>query len=192
MRRYRPLYIVIACTALVSTATSAAEQAPGETWKVSASFEAMGMTMPARTYELCLPKENPGEALQKKANEDKSCRTFDVVRSGNRVTGKMECKDRQAAMKGTFEVITEGNRIRTTFDGQTADGAVKMANDATRLGTPCQAERANLAAAGVDPSTVAAEAADAAAGSATGDRPTPPKSAVDKGKDLLNGLLGRP
>jgi hypothetical protein len=136
-----PLLLLLAVTAPgLAGAAAPADQVPGEKWRVAASVEAMGMSMPTQTHEVCLPKENPGDALQKHGNGDKTCRTYDVVQSGNRVTGKMDCKDGKSSISGTYEVITEGNHIRTTFNGQTPDGPVAMKNDATKLGTACMVE----------------------------------------------------
>ncbi len=130
---------IVAVLAATGAAIAAppAPKAAGEKWQLTVSFNAMGMSMPPRTQEVCLPKENPGEALQKQSAGDDSCRMYDVVHSGNRTTGKMECKGKDTSMSGRVEVITETDRIRSTFEGKMADGPVSIKNDARRVGAAC-------------------------------------------------------
>jgi hypothetical protein len=111
--------------------------ATGERWRVTASLEGRGMSMPATTSEACLPRDRPEEAMQQPLDDDASCRVSDLERKGNRSSGRFACERGRESIQGSFEVITESNRIRSTLQMTTPDGPMTIRNDATRLGTAC-------------------------------------------------------
>lgn len=132
------LVALILAAGLLPVGVVAQQAATGETWRVTASMEGRGMSMPASTSEACLPRDRPEEALQRPPEDDGTrCRFSDLERKGNRSSGRFACEGGRESMQGSFEVITEVNRIRSTMQMTTPDGPMTMRSDATRLGTAC-------------------------------------------------------
>jgi hypothetical protein len=110
---------------LVSVAQ--AQSATGEKWRVTSSMEAMGMSMPPRTSEICRQAGSDTPPV----SDDKSCQVSDMKRSGNTLTFKMHCTGRHAAdgtmtmtylgtdhYKGTMQMTADGQPVTMNYEGQ--------------------------------------------------------------------------
>lgn len=130
-------FLVAFLGAAGSLSAFAQQRQPGELWRQTVSVEADGMSMPARTMEICLPTIAPQAELRRPPQEGMSCRFYDLRDSGGRSSGKMDCKGDEGAMTGSFETLTEGNRVRSTVSLTGPEGRMTFRRDATRIGTSC-------------------------------------------------------
>ena len=137
---------LLAGIGLCSTAL-AQRSTPGEKWRVSVASEGMGMPMPGMTQEACLPIEKPEETLRQPGDDVAACRVLDLSQSGNRTSGRMECKDDESSFSATFETTTERNRIRSVISLVRPEGRMTIKQEAVRLGAPCTAQVYDAAAA---------------------------------------------
>jgi len=128
--------LVLLASAGAGSAVAQQRQA-GELWRQTVAVEADGMSMPARTMEICIGTTAPQADLRQLPQEDMSCRFYDLVESGGRSAGKMDCRSSEGPMTGSFETLTEGNRVRSTFNLSGPEGRMTFRRDATRIGTPC-------------------------------------------------------
>ena len=109
---------------------------PGEIWRVTSS--GAGPAPAGAAMEVCLPKENPEDALRlPPQDEDTVCRVLNGSRAGNRSTGRIECKDGGETLHGTFDVTSEPGRVRSTVTIEGMGLRMTVKNDAVRVGTPC-------------------------------------------------------
>jgi len=130
----------LACSALLAltllpVAAFAQKKVPGEMYRNTTSMEMMGMSMPGRTADMCVPV-GKAEALGRP--DDPSCRVYDTHNEGNRFTAKMSCTGKEP-MEGDMEIVTEGKTVRGLTHMKMKEGSGTMKFESTRLGTPCAA-----------------------------------------------------
>jgi hypothetical protein len=113
----------------------AQKKVPGEKWRQTVSMQMAGMSMPARTTEICAPVGKANEALTRP--EDSSCSVYDVKTSGNSYSARMKCTGSDA-MEGSIQTVSEGNTMHGTTTMKGKDGEMTMKFDSTRLGA-CEA-----------------------------------------------------
>ena len=126
---FKALGILLAsCVGLQSAAL--AQQGSGVRYKVTSKMEMAGMpfAMPARSMEVCGPKNAPADNL---VPRDKNCSVLDYRVVGNKSSFRMVCTGKDA-MTGTgeFEMLgakgyrgkmtmaTDGEQMVMNFDGQ--------------------------------------------------------------------------
>lgn len=136
--------LALACAGTLPGTALAQGRTPGEIWRVSSSGTGLGPGLGAgpapagAAMEVCLPKENPEDALSlPPQDEDTVCRVLNGTRAGNRSTGRIECKDGGETMRGTFDITSEPGRIRSTVTIEGMGLRMTLRNDAVRVGTPC-------------------------------------------------------
>jgi Protein of unknown function (DUF3617) len=138
--RTRILSAAALCLAVPGTQiTARADDKPaGELWRQTTSMEMAGMSMPARTFEVCVPPGKADEALSKPQGPGMgdNCSFQDAKREGNRFTAKFICTGKQP-MQGTVETTVEGGHIRTTMTMAMAGQQMTMKSDSQKVGTPC-------------------------------------------------------
>jgi hypothetical protein len=119
-----------------------AQAATGDKWRVTSSMQAMGMSMPGRTSEVC---RQPGSDSPP-VSDDKNCQMTNLSRSGNTQTIHMHCTGPHPAdgdmtitylgpdhYKGNMQVNADGQQMTMNYEGQ-------------KIG-PCDGQEANLQAA---------------------------------------------
>lgn len=141
MTSFRSLLLTATGTMLVAGASPVLAQkvVPGEKWRNTVSMEAMGMKMPARTTEACVPVGKANEALARPQGNDSQCEMYDVKQAGNRFSGKMRCTGNEP-LEGTIESETEGNRIKGRMTMTTRGQSMNMTYDGEKLGQACEAK----------------------------------------------------
>jgi len=122
--------------ALLPGAVFAQKKVPGEMWKQTTSMEMMGMSMPSRTSQMCVPVGKANEALSRPDNPN--CSVHDVKNAGNTFSAKMVCTGKDA-MEGDIETVSDGRTIKgvTHMKMQGGEGTIKF--ESTRIGTACEA-----------------------------------------------------
>jgi len=136
----------IACIAFAASVLSAAAfGATGEYWEVTTKMEMPGMpfAMPATTMKVCLP---PGGEKDPKRTQDKksNCEMTDVKTSGNKVSYKGKCVEKN----GTMNMEGENTHDRDSYHGtmhmtgrsQGQDMDMKMTSSGKRIGGSCDTE----------------------------------------------------
>lgn len=121
---------------LLPAAALAQKKVPGEMYRNTTSMEMMGMSMPGRTAEMCVPVGKANETLSRP--DDPNCRVYDTHSAGNRFTGKLSCTGSNA-MEGDMEIVTEGKTVKGVTHMRMKGGEGTMKFESTRLGTPCEA-----------------------------------------------------
>lgn len=133
----RILFVSVALIALPAVAAFAADGAtePGVRWKMTSKMNAMGMSMPSQTVEVCSPvsaKETPMPL-------DKGCEIVSRHSSGNTETAKFRCTGKDA-MEGTIETKHLGpDRYHSKMHMTSADGDMDGETDAEKLPGTCDA-----------------------------------------------------
>ena len=116
-----------------------ADDAPaGELWQATMTMEMVGMSMPPRTSQVCVPKGKAEEALSKPQGPGMgdNCSVQDAKHEGNKYSAKFLCTGKQS-VQGTVETIVEGDHAKTTMTMQMNGQILTMKNDSQKLGTAC-------------------------------------------------------
>ena len=119
-----------------ASATSAMAAGSDELWEMTTKVDMTGMSMPAMTEKVCLPKGagyKPG-----KVPHQKNCEMTDHKVSGNTTSWKMHCSGRDA-MDGSGEVIRSGNTLKGTMKMSSRDIQMTQVISGKRVGN-CQAK----------------------------------------------------
>ena len=131
------LAVTVAAASLLPGMAMAQKKVPGEKWKTTMSMEASGMSMPARTTEMCAPVGKAEEAMARPEG-DSNCSFYDMQRAGSKFTAKIRCTG-DTPMEGSMEVVSEGNTMRGTTRMKASGMDMTMKYESTRLGTACEA-----------------------------------------------------
>lgn len=131
------LAILPACAALLQSGANAQDKVPGEKWKVAVSMEMSGMSMPAKTMEVCAPVGKAAEAVSRPVGASQ-CNVTDMKKVGNTTSAKISCTGK-APMEGDFEQTVDGNRMHGVTHMKAAGMAMTMKYDSEKLGTACEA-----------------------------------------------------
>ena len=108
----------------------------GDQWEVTSKMTVEGMDMPmgAQTHTVCSPKEweEPPGGTSGPGGE---CTVYDVQRSGNKFTWKVNCAG-PPAMTGEGEIVRDGDSafagtVKFAMEG----GAMTMRMNGRRLGS---------------------------------------------------------
>jgi len=119
-----------------ASATSAMAAGSDELWEMTTKVDMTGMSMPAMTEKVCLPKETgykPG-----KVPHQKNCEMTDHKVSGDTTSWKMHCSGKDA-MDGSGEVIRRGNTLKGTMKMSSRGIQMTQVISGKRVGT-CQAK----------------------------------------------------
>lgn len=139
----KPLTAILAImTSLLSAAACAA---PGEYWEVTSKMEMPGMpfAMPATTIKVCVP---PGEEKDPRRMQDKksNCEFTDVKTSGNKVSYKGKCVEKDGTMnmegENTYERDGYHGVMHMTGKSHGRDMDMKMTSSSKRIGGSCDSE----------------------------------------------------
>jgi Protein of unknown function (DUF3617) len=131
------LALTVATTTLLPGVVLAQKKVPGEKWKTTVSMESAGMSMPARTTELCAPIGKAEESMAR-PDGNSNCSVYDTQRAGNKFSAKMRCTG-ETPMEGSMEMVTEGNTMRGTTRMKMQGMDMTMKYESTKLGTACEA-----------------------------------------------------
>jgi len=137
MKKRTILLALTAAATLLPGIALAQKKVPGEKWKVTVSMESAGMSMPARTTEVCAPIGKAEEAMAR-TDSNSNCTVYDTQRAGNKFSAKMRCTG-ETPMEGSMEMVTEGNTMRGTTKMKMQGMEMTMKHDSTKLGTACEA-----------------------------------------------------
>jgi hypothetical protein len=116
-----------------------ADEAPaGEMWQVTMTMEMAGMTMPARTTQVCVPKGKAQEALSRPQGPGMgdNCSIQDSSHDGSHYSAKFMCTGKQP-VQGTVETVFDGDHAKTTMSLQINGQTMTMKNDSQKVGTAC-------------------------------------------------------
>ncbi len=131
------LVLTLVAAALLPAAASAEDKVPGEKWKVAVSMEMAGMTMPARTMEICAPVGKAAEAVSRPEGSS-ACTVTDQKKVGNTTSAKISCTGK-TPMEGDFVQTVDGNRMHGVTNIKAGGMAMKMKYESEKLGTACEA-----------------------------------------------------
>jgi hypothetical protein len=131
------LVLTVAATTLLPGLALAQKKVPGEKWKTTVSMQSAGMSMPARTTEICAPVGKAEESMARPDNNS-NCSVYDTQRAGNKFSAKIRCTG-ETPMEGSMEMVTEGNTMRGTTNMKMSGMDMTMKYESTRLGTSCEA-----------------------------------------------------
>jgi hypothetical protein len=120
---------------LLAAPALAQKKVPGEKWRQTMSMEMAGMSMPARTVEMCAPVGKAQEAMSKP--DQGNCAVSNAVQSGNKYSADIHCTGRDA-MDGHVESEFDGKTMRSTMRMKNKDGEMTMKSESTKLGA-CEA-----------------------------------------------------
>lgn len=112
--------------------------APGEKWHVTVTMQAAGLSLPARTVDVCT---NPADRNSVPVSSDRNCQVYDVTRSGNTQSFKMRCTGRQQ-MDGSGEITYSGDHYQGRFNAATGGTSVAMTYEGQKLGS-CDGSEVN-------------------------------------------------
>lgn len=120
----------LACTLILTAAAFANE--PGEMWEITNSMEMSGMSMPARTNQVC-QAINPANRQVPGANDAEDCKLIDHKVVGSTTKWTASC--------GTGEITYDGNKsfhgvMNVNHDGE----RMTMKMSGRNLGTACDAD----------------------------------------------------
>jgi hypothetical protein len=141
--------LAAAALGLLAAPAISAAQGDDELWEMTTRMEMPGMpvAMPARTYQMCIPKGSQQDQTMPKDPES-DCKTVESKTSGNKTTFKMVCNGKNQ-MTMTGETIRTGDTIETkshmTFEGKRAK-EMTQTTTGKRVGT-CDAAQAEAEAA---------------------------------------------
>jgi hypothetical protein len=123
---------------LLAAASTASAWAAGsdELWEMTTKMDMPGMTMPAMTETVCLPKG--GSYKPGKVPHQKNCEVSDLKVSGDKTTWKVHCPGRDP-MNGNGEVTRTANTMKGMM--KLSSKEIQMSQDISgkRVGT-CQAK----------------------------------------------------
>lgn len=121
-----------------ATASTPAAGKTGEFWEMKQSMRMEGMSMPAMTNKVCVPKNPPSDKLVPKG--DDNCKTTSFKQSGNKVRYSMVCTGKDAMSgEGEFEQLgPDAYRGRTTL--HSSDGDMTMEFEGRKVGGACDPE----------------------------------------------------
>jgi len=110
----------------------------GETWQMSMTMEMAGMSMPAHTMQLCVPKGKAQETLSKPQGPGMgdNCTLQDATHDASHFSAKFMCTGKQP-VQGTVETVFEGDHAKSTVTMQMNGQTMTMKNEAQKVGTPC-------------------------------------------------------
>ena len=122
------LLVAISGSVFVSAALAQAP-VPGEKWRQTMSMKMAGMSMPARTQEVCVPVGRANDAVSQ-ANDNGRCEMTERTQSARGFTANMACGGKEPTV-GSIEVLTLGpDKNRSTMKmrpkGSPAGGAEEM------------------------------------------------------------------
>lgn len=127
-------------TALIAAlpALAVLAQEPGETWEVTTEMQVAGMSMPARTQQVCTPRDAPEDVPQGVPTQE-SCEMYDVRRTGASMSWKLRCAgDPPTSGSGEMHYPDKDN-----YSGQmqmkVGADEMQMKMRGKRLGTACDA-----------------------------------------------------
>jgi hypothetical protein len=136
-RAARILSIVGATLGTVAAGTAHAQApVPGDEMRVTSKMEMAGMAMPARTYNVCMPRNRPADSGP--ADQPENCQLLEASSSGNTTRFRLRCTgEMEGEMTGETTTTATGYRQRMTMaaDGQT----MVMTQDAEKTGKECDA-----------------------------------------------------
>ncbi|MBI5659631.1 MAG: DUF3617 family protein [Nitrosomonadales bacterium] len=134
------------CGVLLSAlASSGARAAQGEYWEVTTKMEMQGMpfAMPATTVKVCMP---PGGEKDPQHTQDKNsnCKMTDIKTSGNKVSYKGKCVEKEGTMymegESTHERDSYRGTARMTGKSEGHDVDMKTSYSGKRIGGSCDPE----------------------------------------------------
>lgn len=122
-----------------------AHAAPGEYWEITTKMEMQGMpfAMSATTVKVCMP---PGGEKDPQRTQDKNsnCEMTDVKTSGNKVSYKGKCVEKEGTMymegESTHERDSYRGSTRMTGKSEGHDVDMKMSYSGKRIGGSCDPE----------------------------------------------------
>lgn len=128
-----------------SVFSAAAFSATGEYWEITSKMEMLGMpfAMPATTMKVCMP---PGGEKDPKRTQDKksNCEITDVKTSGNKVSYKGKCVEKDGTMnmegENTHERDSYHGTMHMTGKSQGHDMDMKVTSSGKRIGGSCDTE----------------------------------------------------
>ena len=136
----------IACLAFAASVFSAAAfSVTGEYWEIASKMEMKGMpfAMPATTIKVCMPpggEKDPRRTQDKKSN----CEFTDVKTSGNKVSYKGKCIEKEGTMymegESTHERDSYHGTMHMTGKSQGRDMDMNMTSSGKRIGGSCDTE----------------------------------------------------
>jgi hypothetical protein len=100
---------------LTSPTARAGDTEPGVYWEQTVEMQMGGMSMPAQTQKVCIPKKGMDQPPQSGGKQDKNCEVYDVKHDGQKMSWKMRCTGANA-MTGEGE-LTQG---KGSYTGQMA------------------------------------------------------------------------
>ncbi len=124
--------------ALLPSAARAGDTEPGTYWEQTVEMQMQGMSMPAQSQKVCLPKAGISEPPKPGPGNDKSCEMTDVKRDGPKMTWKMKCTGKNA-MTGEGELVSSKDGYTGKMDMHMAQGDMTMKMKGKLLGGDCDA-----------------------------------------------------
>jgi hypothetical protein len=169
--------MLLLSAALVAAPAVAADgqTEPGVKWKMTTSMSAMGMSMPPRTFEMCVPASSNETPMAM----EKNCEVQSRQRTANTEIIKFHCSGKDA-MDGTVEIKHLGpDHYHSKSHMTSADGAMDAETDGEKLPGACDAGamKRKVAAIVAQGTAMTAKmchdgAASASIGAFTGPHPT--------------------
>lgn len=111
-----------------------AKKVPGEMWRQKMSMKMGAMSMPARSQDVCLPKENPQQGSKPPGE---NCTVYDIQSSANKMAAKFRCTGKDAA-EGAMQSEKRGNTLITDMTMRARGSEMNMHGEATNLGQACE------------------------------------------------------
>lgn len=117
---------------------AAPPQEPGETWEVTTEMQAAGMSMPARTQQVCSPTNASQDTPQGVPTQD-NCEVYDVQRTGTSMRWKLRCTG-DPPTTGTGEMhYPDRNNYNGQMQMKVGGDEMSMKMRGKRTGTACDA-----------------------------------------------------
>lgn len=129
--------LVLSILGTVAAGSSHAQApVPGDELRVTSKMEMGGMSMPARTYTVCVPRNRPADAGP--ADRPENCQLLESSSSGNTNRFRLRCTgEMEGEMSGETTTTANGYKTRMTM---TAEGTTMVTTqEAEKTGKECDA-----------------------------------------------------
>lgn len=137
LRRRLPILLTLLLMPLAQADTQSGTQ-----WRVTTTMTGMGMSLPARTTEVCSKGDEQDRPTPPSSNPD--CATTEVARSGNSIKYSVKCTGKDP-MEGVGQITYGKDQYTGNFNIKTARGDMSMNYQGQKVG-PCTGNEANGAA----------------------------------------------
>lgn len=131
MHHLRPNPFLVFLIALACAGVALGQAGSGTKYRVTSTMDVSGMSIPARSTEMCTSKDGDASMIP----TDKNCKVVDYRAAGNKTTFRMVCTGKDGMTgRGEFERLAGGYRGRVVMNDPEANVNMTMNFEGKRIG----------------------------------------------------------